>query len=168
MPYGAISYSGRVVHLWHVDSGNDGPVIVHEGGQIPFFTWSPDGNLLACGSSAGSVLLYETATGELQKVLAMKERFLSLTFSPNGTQLATANVDYTDSSVGHRLRSTVESARPSLFPFWLWLPDDLDIGHQEENGVELWDIVTGNRNKYPPLLMADNDEIISAIFIRGG
>jgi WD40 repeat protein len=85
--------------LWNIESGE--PHQVFKMGDDPnAFIWavtfSPDGNTLAAGSSVGSVILLDVASGEI--ILSLDthtDAVTSVAFSPDGQSLASGSLDAT-------------------------------------------------------------------------
>jgi WD40 repeat protein len=84
------------VLLMEVQTGEIGPTLGHED-FVNKIAWSPDGDLLA-SSAAGTneegafvplVTLWDPATGEPVSLLTLPEVAIDLSFSPDGTSLAT-------------------------------------------------------------------------------
>ena len=88
-----------LIQLWDSHSGTNVQTLIGEGGIVFSLVWSPDGRLLACGCSDGSICVWEPQEAE---VGAHKHLFMGhahwvtgLAFSPDGTQLASGSFDGT-------------------------------------------------------------------------
>jgi hypothetical protein len=60
-------------------------------GVIRAFTFSPDGKILAVGTSRG-IYFYDPATGEASRIFGMNSSVMSISFSPGGKLLTVAEV----------------------------------------------------------------------------
>jgi WD40 repeat protein len=115
--------------------------------------FSPDGRVLAGGGNAGSLVLWDTATGaELRSLKCRDVRLAHVAFSPDGALLATAGKS--DSSVVRlwkvATRQLVFTARqPWDMPAWCvaFSPDGKTLAAGLEKGeVRLWDVGTGQES----------------------
>jgi WD40 repeat protein len=69
--------------------------LLHSSGAVTAVAFSPDRRLLATGSSAGAVTLWDARTGEREKrFVAHKLAVNSIRFSPDGRLLLTASSDH--------------------------------------------------------------------------
>lgn len=94
---------GSDLRLWDT-SGNEAAKLL-EGtrnmGRIWAAVFSPDGNLLACGSDASTITLWNSATCELLAELpGHSDGVLCLAFSPDGSQIASGSGDRNGPSTG--------------------------------------------------------------------
>jgi WD40 repeat protein len=82
--------------VWDVAQGSVVRVVRAHGGAVLAVALSPDGSLLATGSSDRTVRLWRASTGRLLAVLGGHEdRISALAFRPDGLQLASASHDDT-------------------------------------------------------------------------
>jgi len=70
------------------------PIVLPVVGETTAVAWSPDGALVACGTRAGAVQLFDAATGLSRGALAPHERRINgLAFAPDGRILVSADQD---------------------------------------------------------------------------
>jgi WD40 repeat protein/tRNA A-37 threonylcarbamoyl transferase component Bud32 len=70
------------------------PIELPVAGEGVAVAWSPDGSLVACGTRAGAVQLFDAATGAPRGALAPHERRIEgLAFAPDGRILVSADQD---------------------------------------------------------------------------
>jgi WD40 repeat protein/serine/threonine protein kinase len=81
----------ETVRIWDVSTGEELTVLRRpEGSTWPALAFSPDGLHLACASYDKTVRIWDTSSGEESSVLPHPDRVTAVTFSPNGTRLASA------------------------------------------------------------------------------
>ncbi len=79
------------ITIWDVNSGREVMTLSGHMGNVNILAYSPDGTILA--SSAENVKIWDAPAGK--EVRTLPTRGMSVTFSPDGTRLATANNDGT-------------------------------------------------------------------------
>jgi WD40 repeat protein len=85
------------IDLWNIEKGEHLHAWEESLGLAGAMTFSPDGTLLATGSSDDTIIrLWDTQTGQPVRILeGHTERVGSLAFSPDGSQLASGSADDT-------------------------------------------------------------------------
>ncbi len=82
------------IRLWSIDSAEELQVLRGHRGFVRSIAFSPDGQLLAVGSTDGTVKLWNVDDGEASYVLEVfSGKVLNVKFSPEGKLLATAGHD---------------------------------------------------------------------------
>jgi WD40 repeat protein len=88
-------WQDKVIGLWDVGTGK-GLLDLPCGTGNGVVAYSPDGKILAWGSSAGEVLLWETASKQWRRKFAGHSAFVhALAFSPDGKLLVSGSMDTT-------------------------------------------------------------------------
>ncbi|NJN98404.1 MAG: WD40 repeat domain-containing protein [Anaerolineales bacterium] len=94
------AYSEDSVHLWQISTGEELPSLQEQSlldkryGAALSLAFSPDGAVLASGTSSGMVRLWQVSTGTLLRKLENGTGIVNnVTFSPDGTSLASAADD---------------------------------------------------------------------------
>lgn len=146
--------------LWHIERANCATEdnVCHmiseiEGGEggVYALAFSPDGALLACGSSDSSIYLWEVKTERIVKVLrGHEDHVVAVTFSPDGKVLASGSNDFSvrlwDVASGKVLDVLLHHTHQ------IWSVAISDNGKILASGgsdgtVCLWDIETGQHNQ---------------------
>jgi WD40 repeat protein len=116
-------------------------------GLIRDLAFSPDGQTLATADNAGTITIWDSRMGKLQRQLRGHNRLVSyLAFSPDGAKLASASWDSTvvvwDLADGRpltRLQGHMRSVLSVAFS-----PDGRRLAtSSEDQTVRLWDVETG-------------------------
>jgi len=148
----------QTLTLWDVESRTSRSIQSWHG-PLCSVAFSPDGRLLACGTTTGYVIVWDATTGEESKTVLGHgdDMILGLGFSPDGTALASANRstiklwDVTDWTVSASLKSTVRSTMSLAYSpdgkllataggdMIAMTPQTTD----QRAKVELWDTTTG-------------------------
>lgn len=95
-PDGARLASGSndgTVRTWEVATGKDLKALKGHADGVTSIAWSPDGKVLATGAGDGVVRVVAPATLKVDKVLRGQTLAVSLSFSADGKQLASASLD---------------------------------------------------------------------------
>lgn len=91
-----ISNSGRVVHIWDIETGVLEFLLEDHERVIHTLVLSPDGNVLATGSKDHSVRICDIKMGVCLQVLGGHEdEVYGVKFSPDGSRLVTSSEDGT-------------------------------------------------------------------------
>ena len=128
---------------WHLPEG--AKARLGKGG-INEIAYSPDGTRLAVASSIG-IWLYDARTGEELKLLSGHTSGVwSISFSPDGSTLASGSGDATvrlwSVGTGRHLR-TLEGHTSGVWSVW-FSPDGLTLASgSSDTTVRLWDVGTG-------------------------
>ncbi len=70
------------------------PIVLPVVGETTSVAWSPDSTLVACGTRAGAIQVFDAATGSPRGALAPHERIINgLAFAPDGRILVSADQD---------------------------------------------------------------------------
>ncbi len=137
-------------------------------GSVNAIAWSPDGVLMAAGSSDGGIRLWSIDQGKLVAALAGHPTFVwSLAWSPDGSMLASVGADQVialwDVVGGQRVRS-ITSDVGSLQSL-SWSPDGATLAIGSDAGALRWDLAT---DQFLPLLHVAPPETITVAWSPDG
>ena len=135
----------KVVNLWNPDTGELQKTLTGHLGDVYYVAYSPEGDVLASGDSAGNIRLWNPDTGQLLRTWHA-DKVDGLTFSANGSFLANSgrddpNVKVWNPDTGERLH-VLEPDVQLLFDV-AFSPEGHTLASAGWNGIELWDASTG-------------------------
>ncbi len=105
----AVMRPPRSIMIFNAESGEEVRSIeLHQRDIFESLCWSPDGQLIACGSRGGLVCISDVATGKTLVEVKHNDQITSLMFSPDGSKLASA------SGLAATHRSPENQADPTL------------------------------------------------------
>jgi len=123
-------------------------IFTNTSGSVLAVTCSPQGNLLAAGTTTGEIWMYDTPGGVPRLTChGHTDGVWSLAFSPDGSLLASSSDDHTvrlwDSHSGHCLRILQDHTnRVRAIAF---SPDGRTLASgSDDQTIRLWDVSTGN------------------------
>ena len=164
------SESGGTIKLWDMASGRqlrtlESPWQWHGGRAL---TYRPDGQQLA-SAHGDRVMLWDAATGHHLRTLVGHWRPLeSLTYSPNGKQLASGGHDYSvrvwDAITGRHLLTL--RSHNSQVSHVAYSPDGRYLATSGTYSVKIWETKSGRHLR--TLLVSQNDSVRFVAFTRDG
>ncbi len=135
--------AGQEIKLWNVETGDALPSLKGHTNWINSIDFSPDGHILASGSTDKSIRLWDMTTGRLLMVLNGHTGYINaVAFSPDGRLLASASWDFTvklwDTATGQEVQSlTGHTNRVECVAF---SPDGKRLVSGSEDGLRIWSI----------------------------
>ena len=149
---------GNVINLWDVATQqNIATLLEHTSSNYSVVAFSPDGTMLASGTSDGIIKLWDVATQrdiftfEAHKHMgeSTNNSVISLAFSPDGTMLASGTYDRIiklwDVATWENIASIREDGLAPYIYSLAFSPDGTVLASGKGNGrgnVKLWDVAT--------------------------
>jgi hypothetical protein len=141
----------KPVGLWDVETGK-GLLDLTFRTANGVLAYSPDGKILACGSAAAEIWLWETASKQWRRKFAGHSAFVhSLAFSPNGKLLVSGSMDTTalvwdTSGLGNEPRTPASEEK--LHGLW----NTLASSDAEKAGQAIWTL-TADADRAIPFIV---------------
>jgi WD40 repeat protein len=165
------SVATGMVRLWNPSTGE----IVHtfEGytaEQMAAVVFSPDGNLIAGGNEDGTITLWNTQTGAIERSLIGHLNWVfSLAFSPDGTVLASGSADHTirlwNVASGETRRVLLNDAPAGFYSLAFDPTGSILAAASSDGEMLLWDAATDDLRR---VLNGHADSTSGVIFSSDG
>lgn len=162
----AVAGLDQALHVWSAVSGEKVLTAPYPE-LLSCVSWSPDGRYLACGSSAGEVVVFDSASAAVVlRAAGHTDEVRSVAYSPDGRYVASGANDRTVRIWSDDLALvTVISAHADLVRSVAWSPDGRIVasgGHDKM--VRAWDARTGEARG----LLADHQSSITQVAYSPG
>lgn len=135
------------VYLWSLGKGGEPARHRRHTGGVYTLAWSPDGTKLASASMDSTAVLWDAETGESLATLEHDDQVHFVSFSADGTMMATGARDRSVRvfSVGETLKPLyrVQHRRGVDCILW-WEEEGTVISSSADADIQFWDILTGN------------------------
>ena len=146
----AVSGADSTIRLWDTQAGNLLQSIKGHTGSVNSVFFSPLGSTLLSGGDDGILKAWDARTGKLLKTLGQHSgKVVAVAFSPDGRKVASAGADkvvkiwdYEGATLLSTLRGHSKDIRAVVFS-----PDARFVASAGEEGIKLWDILSGTLNK---------------------
>jgi WD40 repeat protein len=146
-----LTCGGVMIKLWDVATGSEVRTLTGHTEAVTSVAFSPNGRLLASGSTDETATIWDVATGSTVFILRGHDRGVNaVAFHPDGRLLASASEDETirlwDVATGRLVRE-IESNSPFFSPFTsvAFSPNGRLLASGSGDGtVKIWDGATGN------------------------
>lgn len=150
-PFDGISLGPSTTQLWNAHDGQLLATLPEASGLwVGAMAFSPDGSVLATGTTLGSAQLWDIAAAVPSATVDPGDRSVStMAFSPDGTTLAVAGSGGTqlwDASGGKPIKKLPDAAVDSL----AFSPDGKVLAVGAAGGTQLWDMPAGKLIKTLP------------------
>lgn len=164
-----INHGDYKFQLWNISDGKLLYTFEKHTNVVTSVDFSPDGQLLASGSSDHTINIWQVSDGAYSQSLVVPDGVSSVKFSPDGKILATASYDNTvrvwNVSNGILLH-TLEVDGYVYSNDLKFSPDgQLLITHTHNGETRLWNAISGtllaNLEKWYPVFSADGQQILT-------
>ncbi len=134
----------NAIRIWDSKTGKNKKTLILRKGSVWTLAFSPDGKMLASGSSDNNIRLWETETWKYKVILSGHDAHIrTLAFSPDGETLASESYDGTirfwDTQTGKEKNKIIHNQLPSHV---ILSSDGKTLVNSEFGDVFLWDIDT--------------------------
>jgi uncharacterized protein with WD repeat len=134
-----------------VDFDKSIKILQGHSGTVYALSFSPDGRILASGSSEGEIILWNVENGKSIKTFKEQpEAVTSLDFSPDGEILASGsingNISLWDIVSGKKIKTLRDYSGSSVFSV-AFSPDGKILASGNTHKIVLWDVISGRRIK---------------------
>ena len=138
-------------------------------GYINSISFSPDGQMLACGNREKTIHLWDISTGQhMKKLTGHTSSVLSVSFSPDGQTIASAGWDKTIRlwDVGMGWDKEILTGHTDIINSISFSPHGRSLASGgDDKTIRLWDVVSGRHKK---TLTGHTDVITSVSFSPDG
>jgi len=145
---GSATVNMAVVKLWNASTGDLHRILVGHSSNILCLAFSPDSRQIASGAEDGTIKLWDTVTGNLQKTLIVNPHdsiVPKIWFSPNSKQIASRSEHGTiklwDTVTGHLQIESLGGA-DNVYSLQ-FLPDGKQVVLVSSVQIQLWNTTTG-------------------------
>ena len=140
---------GSYIDIWDYEYGKSDKIFKGHGGKVMCVAFSPDGKLLASGSAAGFLRLWDMdhKSGRTKdRIKAHENKINFIAYSPNGEVLASASEDYTiklwNGLSGDALR-TLGGHEAAVLSIAISADGKYLVSTSNDFTARLWDISSG-------------------------
>jgi WD40 repeat protein len=135
------------IGLWDVDTGTELSRLRTRQADCWCAALSPDGKLVAIGTSNHNVHIWDLQAGkELRTLQGHSKEVASIAFSPDGKVVTSASWDKTvrlwDVATGQSLRQLTH-AHAGLLSSVVYSPDGLQLASKDDENIWLWETASG-------------------------
>ena len=160
------------IGIWIYDahSGKELDLLIEHTDRVRSVAFNPNGNILASGSSDGTIHLWDARTStHLRTMTGHTFMITSVVFSADGKMLASGSKDNTiclwDTQSGE-LRKTLKEHADWVFSMWFSADGKVLASASKDNTICLWDTQSGELRK--TLTLGHSQEIFEMAFSPDG
>ena len=139
------------IWIYDADSGKELDLLTGHTDRVRSVAFNPNGNILASGSSDGTIHLWDARTStHLRMMTGHTSRITSVVFNADGKMLASGSKDNTiclwDTQSGE-LRKTLKEHADWIFSMWFSADGKTLASASKDNTICLWDTQSGELRK---------------------
>ena len=158
------------IWIYDADSGKELDLLTEHTDKVYSVSFNLDGNILASGSSDGTIHLWDARTStHLRTMTGHTSRITSVVFSADSKMLASGSKDNTiclwDTQSGE-LRKTLKEHADWVFSMWFSADGKVLASASKDNTICLWNTQSGELRK--TLTLGHSQEIFEMAFSADG